>query len=509
MATKNTPFLFLPATVAMRTLSVGCRWRYLSRAVLPARAVTTPFRSLHIDTLHICRDLIGCGTVEDVSSHFRRFQLHYDVINHLAALNRIAQLDPARQAIGLLLPHLLVLERFLAPSVLQLAPREIMTFFYVAALYARSVPSGTRNMLEAALVRQLRTVDGLGIASVWSGPRRGDEQGLTRVPQECFASICGRTGDLLPQDVPNALWAATKTQLSAQPIMDSIWGELLPILRAAGGAPALTFDSILRISWAAASRAGSESPGIREALADALAARSLTSKPTFAQEVLLAWAFVTMQMERHPHITSLIRTVLDPQALSKAREALAPSAIQQLVQLHNLLVSRQGSMAALGIDSSALPSWMFQRNEERVARVPIEANPQRDAAVVSISAVLRSLRLKHATRYIVDGYSIDVALPLERVGILLAASHSFRSVTGRSRWRGEPRAIPSALQANSERGNNSSVDLASTKRAYLSSQGWRLATIELGQWRHLGEEQKAQLLLDLISSVGGLSRVRA
>jgi hypothetical protein len=453
------------------------------------------------ETLHICKDILSCQTIDELAAHYRRYQLSYDSINHLAALNRFAQLDVSRSAGAVCIPHMIVLEKFLAPVVSQLAPREILSFLYVAALYARPIPVSARGMLEAAVVRQLRTVQAQNMFPVWSSPRRGDEQGLTRVPQECFAAIRGRDGDLLPQDAANALWAATKVQFTARSIFDSMWSEMNDSLRSSVGAPSLTLDSLLRTLWAAA-RTGCDRKDVRDALADALATqRDLT----FAQQVLVGWAFVTLHHEHHPFAAKVVRGVLDPENLEAARFSVAPSAQLQLIQLHTLLHAR----AASGRHAlpPALPAWLSLSRSP----APIEANLRHAAALSSISAILRSLRVKHVQRFVVDGFSIDVAFPAKRVGIEVAISRTTRSTRGRSSWRGQPRlsdALPPqnrdvSTPATSEvDASHASIEANAAKFAYLKAKGWTVLTVELSAWSHLGDIARERMLSEILSAAG-------
>ena len=71
-------------------------------------------------------DINGLGSVDSVASHYRAHQYRYQALTHVAALNRLAQLDPARAAVEAARPHAIVLEKFLPPHARRLAPRSLL-----------------------------------------------------------------------------------------------------------------------------------------------------------------------------------------------------------------------------------------------------------------------------------------------------------------------------------------------------------------------------------------------
>lgn len=447
------------------------------------------------ETLLICNELLGCSTPDAVAQHFRRRGQRYDVVNHLTAANRVALLDPKRLAEEAALPHLLCAERYIAPVISHLAPREIMAYVYVSALYARPMTARHLSQLEASLLRQLDTAAAVGVSPVWAGPRQGNEERLTTVPQACFAVLSGPGGGNPPQDVPNALWAATRARLTAPPILASIFSELVPVLRSA---PPLPIESLLRTAWACA-RMGCDDPAVVDALIDALAARDATKRPlSFSQRVLVAWALVTLGREAHPYAIGIIGSVLNLGVLGVTRGTLALSSQQQIVQMYTLLVARQRSGALAVNVPSALPEWLWQLSERQAAPSEVALGSD-DAVSLGVSATLKGLGIPHRRRFLVDGYSVDIAFPAKRRGVeivntraatLLPAPLPARN--GNDTEPQKPSPEPTIMATTLHRTNQS-------KRAYLAAKGWSLVELDWSVWRALdaaGRDKLARQLAD-------------
>ena len=458
------------------------------------------------ETLLICREILACPSPDAVSTHFQRFSARYDVLNHLAAANRIALLDSHRAAADNVLPHLLVAERYLPPVLSQLAPREIIAYMYVSALYARPLMPRHLGQLEAALLRQLDVARAAGISPVWAAPRRGDEAQLTNIPQGCFDVVrggwpgptlqqSGHSAEPLPQDVPNALWAATRARLSAPPVLASIFSELLPLLC---GPDTMTLESLLRTTWACA-RIGCSDADVLLALTGALEKATLARPLAFAQRVLVAWALVTLHCEAHPFVAGLVQGVLDPIALEAARGSLALSAQQQIAQMHTLVTARRKSASAavpaLAVPD-VLPPWLWVASERHAA--PVEAG--NDAASLSVSVALQGLRVPHRRTYPLDGFTLDIAFPATRFGIEIVNTRPsqlsdpgpFDPVATRddviAAWMPEPAISTTLLRINP------------AKKAYLVAKGWSLVELDWSAWRKLDTAGRERLLLRIIDA---------
>lgn len=452
------------------------------------------------ETLLICREILTCPSPDAVSTHFQRFSARYDVLNHLTAANRIALLDPHRAAGDSVLPHLLVAERYLPPVLSQLAPRELIAYMYVSALYARPLMPRHLGQLEAALLRQLDVALVSGISPVWAAPRRGDEAQLTNIPQACFDVIRGgllpqHSAVPLPQDVPNALWAATRARLSAPPVIASIFSELLPLLR---GPDVMTLESLLRTTWACA-RIGCSDADVLLALTGALEKATLARPLAFAQRVLVAWALVTLHCEALPFVSGLVQGVLDPTALEAARGSLALSAQQQIAQMHTLITARRKSASTavpLLAVPDVLPPWLWVASERHAA--PVEAG--NDSASLSVSVALQGLRVPHRRTYPLDGFTLDIAFPATRFGIEIVNTRPFQlsepgpleavaiSDDVTAAWMPEPAISTTLLRMNS------------AKKAYLYAKGWSLVELDWSAWRKCDTAGRERLLLRIIDA---------
>ena len=445
------------------------------------------------ETVHICREILSCINVDSVSAHYSRRSQRYDVMNHFTALNQIALFDIHRTAHPAALPHLLVLERYIAPVLSELAPREIMTYAYISALYKR--PTSVRHLalLEASLLRQLDVARAVGISPIWAEPRKGNESRLTGIPQASFSVIRG-TQDL-PQDVPNVLWAVTKTQLSAPALLQSIFDELLPFLLRAPQKPILTVESLLRTAWACA-RLGCADEVVVSALVDALEV-ACTAKPfSFSQRVLAAWALVTLNHEAHPFVRLLITHVFNHKVLEAAKPTLSLSAQQQIAQMHTLLTTRKQTAESPFRSSpsdipvpNTLPAWLWRTSERHAA--PIETDSH-DSLTHGLSLTLKAMNIRHKRRYVVDGYTIDLAFPTLRFGLEIVntrplAIRDFRAKMATSEADESPPLISTSHHRMSE-----------AKKNYMLAKGWKLVELDWSVWRHLDAAGRTKYISQLL-----------
>ena len=269
--------------------SLRTHWRTASSTATPRRP--PPLDHGESEAIAIARDIVRCTSVEALTSHYRRHQYQYRALNHLAALNQVAVLDPRRAATEVAASHAAVLDKFIAPELHRLAPRELACWAYLLAVYGLPLPSlRVREQLVQHVDRQLSSDEWTSVPplDVWTGSARPPRpRGLTALPPECFRALHGSAeaaaagGGGAPQDVALAAWALAKvgvasarafaslTAAAAAALRPSATPSLTPIRRGNSAGvhstppgvpvpPALpaarsvwfTDDSVVRLAWA-------------------------------------------------------------------------------------------------------------------------------------------------------------------------------------------------------------------------------------------------------------------
>jgi hypothetical protein len=387
------------------------------------------------------------------------------VVTHIAALNQIALLDAGRAARAAALPHALIIERFLPPTIQSLAPREVAAVLYLLAIYGRPVPPKLLRLVGAALPQCIARAQEAGIAPLWSGHRSCELPRLATIPQACFDALGGPDRGAPPQDVASCAWALARAHVHAPSAYESIAVEAAPLLVRrpphqwplsaavpAASAPSgscawLTNDSVLRLAWALARAGPPAASAFAAALSEAVSHRVAWAQPTgasnasdasrgvpaftFAQQALLVWAFAAMH-HSDDVVGRLTADVLSPRALEAARPSLALGTQQLLHQAHVLLSRRAPPVPAAA--AAALPPWLWQ--PEARAAAPRETDPH-DKLFHAISVHLSHLKMPHVRQYQVDGFAVDIAFPAARFGIEVVHASLAHGTGGSSSGGGE------------------------------------------------------------------------
>lgn len=254
------------------------------------------------------------------------------VPTHLAAANRICALDKDRTLRGLILPHLLTLEKFAAPFLGDLPLTGHLALLYLFATYGRELPPKLHKQIATQLARH-RATAGSEVSAflAWceagcprsvvgggGGAGTGAASPAALVAAAHFDCLAGPTSVVneaprstyvppeAPQPVVNALWALARHGLGGEAFQAPLRstaaaageGDAAPQVAALGTAlleafvtqlasGTVTNEALLRGAWAVArcgGRQGAESEGSDDGglwsrFSDALAAAIVARDP--------------------------------------------------------------------------------------------------------------------------------------------------------------------------------------------------------------------------------------
>jgi hypothetical protein len=428
------------------------------------------------------------------------------VFNHFAALNAIAVNDAQRKASGAALPHMVVLEKFLAPVLASLTPREVATVAYLFSIYGHQMHAKLHRLLCNHLPRQLEAVHRTSPGAICWAKERAESMKtmptLTDIPQACFSSIHGPAYPRIASQAPAlAAWAFARQLVFVDPIFQSLADEITPWIHSACAespsvpSRSLTNDSLLRVAWAFA-KAGHKDSRFGDALSSLIERRlelntAATADFTYEQQSLLLWSLVLLNQLGNSTVT-LAERVFSGTELERRKDNMPSALQQQLVQTHSFLRLRAHHIPQASQD---LPPWMWKDADKHAA--PKEPDLY-DALYDDICKHLKDLHLKHARQYAVDGFAVDVAFPKAKFGIEIVNKFQHSQAA----------AVLSAAPAGSiQRGHTSArpgpsksvaIDgLDPNKLQYLREKGWYIVELDYARWRTAGKAARLEYLINL------------